>query len=47
MNYFKQKSDRLPIVIITFLFLIDVYMYLIAVSGWALYLFLAFSIFTK
>lgn len=47
MTYFKYKADILPISIFTFLFLIDIYMYIIWLSGIALWVYCLFSVASK
>ena len=47
MLYFRQKADILPLSIIIFLFLIDIYLYFIGLSGLLLYLYVIFSVLSK
>lgn len=47
MTYFRNTSDRLPVSIITFLFLVDIYMYVIGITGLSLYTYVIISITSK
>ena len=47
MSYFKYKADIIPISIFISLFLIDIYMYVLEISGFALWAYFLFSIFSK
>jgi fatty acid desaturase len=47
MSYFRYKADIIPISIFVFLFLLDIYMYIIWISWFALCLYFVFSVITK
>lgn len=47
MLYFKYKADIIPISIFVWLFLIDIYVYVLWISGLSLWLYCIFSIMTK